>query len=112
VGCWRLSTREWEDGAEALKAVWFRPEAAACSFRCTVPRKSQEVIKWKRSENEEVLVRSLSLLGMEPRRPARARQRLRPRGVPDAELFQPARSARAERLQAGPVPPEVLNELG
>lgn len=39
-----------------FKTIRLCPEAAACSFRCTIPRKSQEVIKWKRSENEEVLV--------------------------------------------------------
>lgn len=44
-----------------------------------VPRKSQEVIKWKRSENEEVLVRSLALLGMEPQCPGRAVSRECPR---------------------------------
>lgn len=79
MGCpwlFRLWGGEW---SWTLKVIRLCPEAAGCSFRCMVPRKSQEVIKWKRSENEEVLVRSLALLGMEPQCPGRAVSRECPR---------------------------------
>lgn len=89
--------------------IWLCPEAAACSFRCTIPRKSQEVIKWKRSENEEVLVpqplaawdgAAMPWLGCVPG--------VSPllQGIPD--LFQGAGSASAKCLQVGLVPRRFL----